>query len=124
MRTKLLIVFAFASALLARPAANAEDFPTVWSGLVFATNDRAPKPMPPEIAPFKTKLEHIFGYSHFELIGQHTEIMDDPLEHWLVPGKTFCLSASSQRSAEAQGYTVQLQLFHERNKLVSTKVWL
>lgn len=121
MSKNLLTALALAAALLAA-AARAEDTPTVWSGLVLATNED--NPLPQELEPYKAKLEHIFGYTHFVLIGQHSEVMDEPSEHWLVPSRKFCLQAKSSHSPQGPGYLVQLQLFREEHLLVTTKVWL
>src|SRR5436309_3472564 len=85
----------------------------MWSAIVLATNEEKPKSPAAEIVPFKSKLQGIFGYNQFELIGQHTEVMDDPYEHWLIPSKRFSLHASSRKAAQS-GYFVHLQLYHER----------
>ena len=126
MRRKLLTVLACAATFACAGVSKAQlaEFPTVWTGIVFATVGANANPLPPEIAPYKAKLENIFGYSRFIFIGQHTENMVDPLEHWFVPAKTFSVQATAKRAAETLGYTVDLQLFHERDRLVSTKVWL
>ena len=122
MRHPLLTLLAFSSVLIPGMALRAADHPTVWSGLVLATAES--KPLPKEVAPFKTKLEHVFGYDNFVLIGQHREVMDEPTEHWLVPSKMLCLHAVSRQSKDPQRYNVELELFREKEMLVSTKVQL
>ena len=82
----------------------------VFSALVLATNSEIPSQPAPELAPLVPKLKSIFGYNHFELVGSHTELMDDPNEHWLVPSKMFSLSIKSKREKKPS-YLLNLQLF-------------
>ncbi len=107
-----LVLFVLVGAI--RPAFA--DGNTVWSGLILATNSGHPSEAPAEIAKFKTKLENVFGYNQFELIGQHTELMDNPNERWLIPSKDFFLhvvSTSKGRTA----YTFTLHLFQQKRSL-------
>src|SRR2546428_8869579 len=108
----LLAVFAL---LLASGAARAADA-SVWSGLVFATNEEKPCEAPPELRKFKTKLENVFGYNQFELIGQHAEVMDEPREQWLIPSKNFCLRVESKTASKC-GYLLKLELFQDQQLL-------
>ena len=122
----LLAIFALGWVLLPAGivrASNGSD-PTVWTGVVLATSETNRTAPLEKLAPYAAKLENIFGYTHFVLLGEHTEIMDDPHEHWLVPGHSFSLMAASERSTAALGYSVKLELFRERRMLVATKVWL
>jgi len=89
---------------------------TVWSGLILATNSEHPSEVPVEITKFKTKLENVFGYNQFELIGQHTELMDSPNERWLIPSKDFSLRVVSKTKG-GTGYTFNLQLFQQKKTL-------
>ena len=93
--TLLLLALHFAAPQQTRAA----DFPSVWSALVLATNEDQPKSPPHELAHFVPKLEKIFGYNQFELIGQHTEKMDDPNECWLIPSKDFFLRVDTKTIA-------------------------
>ncbi len=90
--------------------------PSVWSGLVLATNEDHPKEAPLELRKFKTKLENVFGYNQLELIGQHTESMDDPLEHWLIPSKNFCLRVDAKPLSKI-GWPLRLQIFEDKKLL-------
>lgn len=110
-RIVLLAIFAF---ILPRAVPAAE--PSVWTGLVLATNVPHPKEAPLELRKFKTKLEKVFGYNQVELIGQHTELMDDPSEHWLIPSKSFSLRVDS-RIAEKSCYLMKLELFEDAQML-------
>ncbi len=111
MRLLLLaIAFLFSGASL-----RAAD-PAVWSALVFASNEEKPADAPAELRKFKTQLEKVFGYNQLELVGQHTEKMDEPREHWLVPSKKFCLRVDTKTSAKSS-YVLDLELYHEKRKL-------
>lgn len=88
----------------------------VWSGLILATNEDNPTEAPPEIAKFKAKLENVFGYNQLELIGSHTELMDDPDEQWLIPSKDFCLRVMSKTKGKS-GYTLKLRLYQQKKML-------
>lgn len=90
--------------------------PAVWSALVLATNEEQPEATPPELQKFKQKLENVFGYNQFELIGQHTEIMDDPRERWFIPSKNFSLRAAA-KAAPKGAYTMKLELFEDQRML-------
>src|SRR5947209_4868568 len=108
------VVAALSLLSVARSALAADE--TVWSGLILATNEEHPSAPPTEIAKFKTKLEHIFGYNQFELIGHHTEVMDDPNERWFIPSKDFCLHVMSKTKGNS-GYTLKLRLFQQKRTL-------
>lgn len=96
-------------------AARAADA-SVWSALVFASNEDHPKSAPAELQKFAAKLESVFGYNQFELIGQHTELMDAPSERWLIPSKDFSLRVASQTSP-GKGFGLKLELYQEAKQL-------
>lgn len=90
----------------------------IFSALVVATNGEIVTPLPPEMASLAPKLKTIFGYKNLELVGSHTELMDDPNECWLIPSKSFSLSIKSNREKNAS-YLLNLQLFQETKMLAS-----
>jgi|ERR1700677_1579869 len=102
------------------PMAHAED--SIWSGLVLATNEEHPKQTPPELEKYYSKLKGIFGYNQFELLGQHMELMDSSIEHWLIPRKDFFMHVDSQKSAKPGFYRIKLDLWQdidEEKKLIA-----
>lgn len=110
----------FFSVAGARSSSAAED--VVWSGLIYATNEKSPAPAPKELAPFGSKLQNVFGYNQFQLLSQHREIMDSQSEHWLIPGNEFNLRVDTQK---AHGkYLLNLQLYLEKRLLVQTEAKL
>jgi hypothetical protein len=88
----------------------------IFSALVLATNAEITSQPGPELLPLIPRLKSIFGYNHFELVGSHTELMDDPDEHWLIPSKIFSLSIKSKREKNSC-YVLNLQLFQETKML-------
>jgi hypothetical protein len=107
------LFFLIASLSLAQ-AARAAD--TIWSGFVFATNQEQPKETVPELAQFEEQLKAVFGYNHYELIGQHEEVMDSACERWMIPSKDFSLLVSSGK-LEKGGYRLKLQFYQEKKML-------
>ena len=89
----------------------------IWSGLVLATNDAHPAQAPPQLSKYAEKLKNIFGYNQFELIGEHSEKMDDPYERWLIPSKDFCLSVKTH-NVPGEPYPMKIALFQNRRRLV------
>jgi hypothetical protein len=116
---KAAIIVAIICAVLAIPrTTHAADAPSVWSGLVLATSEDHPKDAPPELRRFLNKLEGVFGYNQFELIGQHTEKMDDLTERWLIPSKEFYLRVATKVSTE-KTYVLRLELFQGQRPLAT-----
>lgn len=95
----------------------------VWSGLVYATVEEKPAPIPKQLLSFGHKLQSVFGYNNLQLLGEHREVMDDRTEHWLLPGKNFCLKVDT-RKAPSRGYLLDLQLFQDKRSLVKTQAKL
>lgn len=91
---------------------------TIWSGLILATNEERPKQPPAEISRFEAKLQNIFGYNQFELLGQHTEVIDLNDEKWLIPGKTFCLRTTCEKIGKSW-CQLRMELFKEQKLLVN-----
>jgi hypothetical protein len=89
---------------------------SIFSALVLATNVEQPAPPPPELAGFAPRLKTVFGYNSLELVGSHTELMDQSDERWLVPSKLFSLSIKSKKEKNAS-YLLNLQLFQETKML-------
>ncbi|MEI6350425.1 MAG: hypothetical protein WCP06_04895 [Verrucomicrobiota bacterium] len=101
--------------------AKAED--VVWSGLVYATNEETPQPVPRQLAGFSEKLRNVFGYNQLELLSEHREVMDDDKERWLLPGNGFCLKVDTRKNP-GRGYLMNMQLFQDKRVLVQTEARL
>src|SRR6266568_4404515 len=111
-RTLVAVVVAVLSACASARAADE----SIWSALILATNEDHPKPPPAELAHCATKLENVFGYNQLEMINSHTELMDDPNEHWLIPSKDFPLRVDSKQLSKSE-YLLHLQFFHGHKML-------
>ena len=97
---RLFLCFA-ASALLS--AADAGD--KIWSAVLLATNASNPKPAPAELKPIAARLQRVFGYNQFEIVGRDTAAIDDDAKFSLTPTKTFWLNLQARRasSPDARG---------------------
>jgi len=89
----------------------------IWSGIVMATNVETPTAPAAELAAIEDKLKSVFGYNHYELVGQHVELMDEPNERWLIPNKVFCLRVNCKHGS-GKTYLLKLQLF-QRTKMLT-----
>jgi hypothetical protein len=70
-------------------------------------------------------LKNIFGYDQFELLGQHTESIDSPTEHWLIPGQDFSLRVNCKKAAKPGfNYRLKLELFQEKKLLADMEARL
>lgn len=110
-----------------KPKKEARDSKTeifsVLSVLILGTNESSPLPTPFEIAAFHEKLKGVFGYNQFEVIGQHTEVMDSEQERWLIPSKNFSLAVKSKKTT-ADTFELNLRLFQQLRLLTSFKARL
>ena len=109
----------FFGLLVAQPA---QAYEVVWSGLIYASNAAQPAPAPKELAVFSQKLQHIFGYNQLELLSQHRETMDAQSEHWLLPGKEFCLLIDTKKMRD--NHLLNLHLYQEKRLVVQTTLLL
>ena len=119
--TPLLAVMLLAAA----PSAQADD--RIWCAVVIASNSSNPKPPPAELKRFAARMQRVFGYNQFELFGSATKTIDDSVERWLVPSQNFWLCVKSKQTRQrdvARGYDLDLQLFHDKRRLVETDVTL
>jgi hypothetical protein len=81
------------------------------------------KEAPAELAPYAKKLTRVFNYSQFEILGSATKSMGDGgQERWLVPSPTFMVGVEAAKKGGE--YKINLELFHERRRLVTTQAML
>ena len=106
-------------------ATHAED--RIWCAVVIASNVDDPKPPPAELKRFALRMKRVFGYNQFELFGSATKTIDESVERWLVPSQNFwlCVKAKPTRQRDVdRGYDLDLQLFHDKRRLLETDVTL
>lgn len=91
----------------------------LWGAVLLATNDTAPKVLPVELKPFQTRLENVFGYDAFQLLGKSSHEISDDTEQWLIPGKTFSVRSVVQPTNDSN-FRVELQLYQGKKEIVQT----
>ena len=99
----------------------------IWSAVILATNPAAPKAAPPELVEFAPRLQRIFGYTQFEVIGATTEKIGDKSESWLVPSRNFWLQVKARRIASKEargGYLLNLQFFQDKRPILESETKL
>jgi len=99
----------------------------IWSGVIVATEVASPKPPPAELREFAKRLNRIFGYNQFALVGSATEEIDELDENWLVPNTLFSLNVKARRavSKEARGgYLLNLEIYQEKHQLLDIEAKL
>ena len=97
------------------PAAPATD--VLYGALILATRSDDPQPaeLPPVLRPLAKQLG-VFGYNHFQVLGEKQAAVPTGTEDWLVPSRQFFVRVDTQtRLPEGNGYQLNLQLFqHDR----------
>ena len=108
-------------------AQNAAADAQVEGFLFFAAND-AKAPVQEEkitadaavLAMMEERLKKVFKFSHFHLIGRHTQKVFKEYESWVVPSKDLCLKLDSRGLAAGGGVNVHLQLWQNTKVLVKS----
>lgn len=101
----------------------------VWGALIYAVNGadklsgNAAKP-PAALANLNQKLEKVFPFSHFEIIGQHTQEVLREYESWVVPSTDLFLKIDSNGPAPEGGVNVHLQFWQQEQVLIKTDALL
>jgi hypothetical protein len=90
--------------------------PTIWSGVVLATNETHPAPAPAQLDAYSDKIKNIFGYNQLALIGENSQRMEASYEHWLIPSKDFYLSVRSH-TKPGEAYPLKIALFQNRHRI-------
>lgn len=113
----LLTIFLFPSHATAVPQDKGDE---IWTAVVLATKEKSPKEPPRWLARYEAKLQRIFGYNQFEVIGRSVERMRRSDGQWLIPTKQFYLEVSTE-GGSGGSYLLQFKLWHEKNLLLETK---
>ncbi|MEM7010425.1 MAG: hypothetical protein AAF585_02975 [Verrucomicrobiota bacterium] len=95
----------------------------VWGAMVRGTNAEL---LPAERkieAELSERLAKAFDYSHFELVGEHTQLVYREYESWLLPSREMYLRIDSKGPVDG-GMSLHLQLWRDTNILVKTDVVL
>ena len=117
-----IFVLAFAFALLAAGASHAQG-DRIWTALVKASHETPALPPPRSLERVAPTLEKIFGYNSFELLGQKKKDLAAGGEQWLVPTKEFFFRVRCL-SRDETSYRMSIELYREKDLLVTTEVQL
>ena len=103
------------------PSAQAGD--KIWSAVLLARNVDKPAPPPKELKGVADRLERIFGYNSFEIVGSDTRPISDGMKADIKPTKAFWMNVKARQASvkEARGgYLLNLELFQKDTPLVDT----
>ena len=109
------------------PSANAASDASVEGYLFFAVNDATAPAQVEKIAAdasvltaLETRLQKVFPFTNYHLIGRHSQKVFKEYESWVVPSKDLCLKIDSRGPAEGGGVNVHLQLWQDTKVLVKS----
>jgi hypothetical protein len=108
--------------LLAAADAHATE-DRIWSALVLATKEDTPSRIPEALKESAPAIRKIFGYNSLYLLGEKRRNLYSGSDEWLVPTKEFffrvqCLSQGPT------SYTLRIELYRDKNLLVTTEAKL
>lgn len=108
-----------------RPAVKPATDGKVWGALVYACNDRkgaaaSPEQPPAGLGDLTHRLGRVFGYRHFDILGQHLQDVFREYESWVVPSKDLFLKVDSKGPAAGGGVNLHLQFWRDQQVLVKT----
>jgi hypothetical protein len=121
MKRLFVFVLFLTAFFIGAPSARAGD--KIWSAVLIATNVAKPKDPPAELRSVAGRLQKVFGYNEFDIVGSASAEVGDEDEHPLMPTKSFWLKLKARRASvkEARGgYLLNLQLYQEKRALVDT----
>jgi hypothetical protein len=108
-----------------RPATDGK----VWGALVYATNSAEKltgvKSEPAKLLPdMDKKLAKVFPWTHFEIVGQHTQDVFREYESWVVPSADLFLKVDSKGPDAGGGVNLHLQFWRQEQVLLKTDALL
>jgi hypothetical protein len=124
-----LATAAFSHAQTAPPEGRHSTDGSVWGALVFATNS-ADKltgegaDMPAHAEGLEDRLAKALPWSHFEVLGQHTQDVLRQYETWVVPSGEFYLKVDSKGPEPTGGLNLHIQFWRGDQVLVKTDTLL
>jgi hypothetical protein len=111
----------------AAEAASAASDASVEGYLFFASNDASAPEQEEKVSAdaalllsLEGRLQKVFPYSHYHLIGKHTQKVFKEYESWVVPSKDLCLKIDSRGPSNGGGVNVHLQLWQDTKVLVKS----
>ena len=119
--TLLVCLFLFiCSAATGRDPAPPSDA-IVWGAVVRGSNQQLLPAQKTVDTALAERLTKAFGFTEFELKGQHTQVVFREYESWVVPSREMYLRIDSKGQTEdGTGMSLHLQLWRDTNVLVKT----
>ena len=95
----------------------------LWGALLLGKKNVPTQTFPSELKPYQSRLEKVFGYDSFEILGKSSHEIDtrphSTTEQWLIPGKSFSVRTGVQ-PLDGGNFRVELQLYQDKKELVQT----
>ena len=95
----------------------------IWSALALATMEDPPAPIPKSLNEVAPAIKRIFGYNSLYLLGEKKRDLFHGSEEWLIPTKQFFFKIQCL-SQELTSYLLRIELYREKNLLVTTEAKL
>lgn len=97
----------------------------VWGALLYGSSSAsgasvAKDELPKALQDLPARLGKVFHFTHFELLGQHTQDVFREYESWVVPSKDLFLKVDSKGRAKDGGMNLHLQFWREQQVLVKS----
>jgi len=95
----------------------------IWGALVLATIENSATPVPESLKELAPPIKKIFGYNSLYVLGEKKRDLFLGSERWLVPTKEFFFKVRCL-SQELTSYLLRIELYREKNLLVTTEAKL
>lgn len=109
------------------PSVTADKAPKdgqVWGALIYgtpkATEGKSETASPPEFPDLQKRLGKAFPFKHFEILGQHSQVVFREYESWVVPSKDVFLKLDSKGTSMDGSLNLHLQFWQGQQVLVKT----
>jgi hypothetical protein len=102
---------------------SARGHEVLWAGLIYASNEAKPAPVPSALSGFSDKLKEVFEYNQLKLVSERREPMEDGKERVFPLGKRFRLF-TTRKSAKNGKAVFDLRLFQNDRLIVQTEAEL
>jgi hypothetical protein len=95
---------------------------SIWGGLIYGSDVPPVERRTPsgEFPDLPRRLARVFPYKHYEVLGEHNQVIFRQYESWVVPSKDLFLKVDSKGAAPHGGISVHLQFWQGQQVLVKT----
>ena len=95
----------------------------IWSALALATVEHSAAAIPESLKGLAPAIRKIFGYNSLYLLGEKKRDLFAGSEEWLMPTKEFFFKVRCL-SQELTSYLLRIELYREKNLLLTTEAKL